>query len=67
MRSDAESHRWEYETVRPPRDETRKEATDPKRALNELGAEGWEFVGTIEYEGGGTKYLVFKRPARESE
>ena len=40
-----------------------KEADDPTDELNELGAEGWELVETIEYAGGGTKYLVFKRPA----
>lgn len=56
--------RWEYETLRPPRDETRKEARDPKAELNRLGLEGWELAGTVEYEGGGTKYLLFKRPAR---
>lgn len=53
---------WEYETVRPERDATKKEPVDPKAALNELGASGWELVETIAYEGGGTKYLVFKRP-----
>jgi len=53
---------WEYETLRPARDATKKEAVDPKARLNELGAEGWELVETISYEGGGTKYLVFKRP-----
>lgn len=53
---------WEYETLRPDRDATRKEAVDPKSRLNELGAAGWELVETISYEGGGTKYLVFKRP-----
>lgn len=67
MKSETDPVRWEYETLRPPRDETRKEAEDPKEELNELGAEGWEFVGTIEYEGGGTKFLVFKRPTRVSE
>lgn len=65
--SDAEPVRWEYETVRPPRDETKKEADDPKAALNDLGSAGWELAATIDYEGGGTKYLVFKRPARASE
>lgn len=55
--------RWEYETLRPARESTKKEAQDPKEQLNELGAEGWELVDTIAYEGGGTKYLVFKRPA----
>ncbi len=53
---------WEYRSLRPPREETQKEASDPTDQLNELGADGWEFVGTIEYEGGGTKYLVLKRP-----
>ena len=56
---------WEYETLRPPRGSTKKEATDPKPALNDLGEEGWELVDTVEYVGGGTKYLVFKRPKRE--
>lgn len=59
----SDATRWEYETVRPPRDESRKEATDPKAVLNDLGSEGWELAETITYEGGGTKYLVFKRPA----
>jgi hypothetical protein len=54
--------RWEYETVRPDRESTKKEASDPKATLNELGAEGWELIETITYESGGTKYLVFKRP-----
>ncbi len=54
---------WEYETVRPPREATMEQASDPQKLLNEYGREGWEFVNTIEYEGGGTKYLVFKRPA----
>lgn len=53
---------WEYETLRPPREATKKEASDPKAQLNELGSAGWELVETIEYTGGGTKYLVFKRP-----
>jgi hypothetical protein len=54
--------RWEYETIAPPKGSTQKEATDPKAHLNELGEEGWELVDTIEYIGGGTKFLVFKRP-----
>ncbi|THE65133.1 DUF4177 domain-containing protein [Salinadaptatus halalkaliphilus] len=54
---------WEYETVRPPREATMEEASDPEELLNEYAREGWEFVSTIEYTGGGTKYLVFKRPA----
>ncbi|MFT4947522.1 MAG: hypothetical protein ACI8TL_001766 [Natronomonas sp.] len=67
MMPESDATRWEYETRRPPRDETKKEAEDPKAELNRLGAEGWEFVETIDYEGGGTKYLVFKRSVRSSE
>jgi len=59
---------WEYETLRPRRGATKKEATDPKAELNALGAEGWQLVDTIDYVGGGTKFLVFRRPAEpESE
>ncbi|WP_266079963.1 hypothetical protein [Haladaptatus caseinilyticus] len=54
--------RWEYRSLRPPREETKKEASDPIDRLNELGAEGWELTETIEYSGGGTKYLILKRP-----
>lgn len=60
---DSELTRWEYQTIRPPRDETMKEATDPETVLNELGAEGWELVDSVDYVGGGTKYLICKRPA----
>ena len=49
--AESEATRWEYETLRPPRDETRKEAEEPKAELNQLGADGWEFMGTIDYEG----------------
>ena len=56
------STQWEYETLRPPRNSTMKEAVDPKTELNELGREGWELVGSVDYAGGGTKYLLFKRP-----
>lgn len=59
--------RWEYETLRVPRGETKKEAEDPKAELNELAAEGWRFVDTIGYTGGGTKYLVFERPVRSND
>ena len=54
---------WEYETLQPPRGTTQEEAVDPKDELNDLGKKGWELVDTIDYVGGGTKYLVFKRPA----
>lgn len=57
---------WEYETLRVPRGETKKESEDPKSELNELAAEGWRLVETIDYTGGGTKYLVFERPAQSS-
>lgn len=56
------STQWEYKTIQPPRGATKKEVERPESALNELGADGWELVGTLDYTGGGTKYLVFKRP-----
>jgi len=58
---------WEYKTIRPPRDETKKEATDSEAALNDHGAGGWELVATIDYTGGGTKFLVFKRPVTTAD
>jgi hypothetical protein len=57
-----ETTRWEYRTLRPPRGSARAEAEDPQAALNELGEEGWELVCGVDYTGGGTKYLVLKRP-----
>jgi hypothetical protein len=39
-----------------------KESTDPATELNELGRSGWEFAGTVDYVGGGTKFLLMKRP-----
>lgn len=57
-----DGQRWEYEVLRPPRDETKKEAANPKAAINELAAEGWRLVETIDYTSGGTKYIVFERP-----
>lgn len=44
-----------------------EEAADPKQELNEMAADGWELVDTIDYSGGGTKFLVFKRPAGEGD
>ena len=61
--SHSDVRRWEYKTLRPPRDETKKEAEDPQAALNAHGDDGWELVETIDYTNGGTKFLVFKRPA----
>lgn len=40
-----------------------KEADDPASELNDLGADGWELAATVDYVGGGTKFLVLKRPA----
>ncbi len=34
--SESEATRWEYETLRPSSDETKKEAEDPKAELNQL-------------------------------
>jgi len=59
------ARRWEYRTLRPVRGE-KKRGRGPQAALNEHGADGWELVETIDYTGGGTKYLVFKRPAETS-
>lgn len=59
------SEQWEYETLQPPRGSTKKESVDPKAALNELGKEGWELVDTVDYVGGGTKFLVLKRRVEE--
>lgn len=61
-----QTDRWEYETLRVPRGETKKESEDPKSEVNELAAEGWRLVETIDYTGGGTKFLVFERPAQSS-
>jgi hypothetical protein len=61
MSPDTSDGRWEYETVRVPRGETKKESEDPKPQLNDLAAEGWRLVETVDYTGGGTKFLVFER------
>ena len=53
---------WEYKAVEPTKGLTKREAVNPTAQLNELGSEGWEFTGTIEYDKGGTKFIVFKRP-----
>lgn len=66
-RSKATETHWEYETLRPPRGDTRKESEDPKAELNELAADGWRLVETIDYTGGGTKYIVFERPVRSGD
>ena len=57
-----QSSRYEYYTLRPPREATKKEAADPVDELNDLGADGWELITTVEYSGGGTKFLVLRRP-----
>lgn len=58
-----EDPRWEYETLRVPREALKKESADPKADINELAADGWRLVETIDYTGGGTKFLVFERRA----
>ncbi|WP_135851269.1 DUF4177 domain-containing protein [Halorussus salinus] len=55
--------RWEYRVVQPPREPSKKEVRDPSGLLDEMAAEGWELDETIDYVGGGTKLLVFRRPA----
>lgn len=59
--SESDPTEWEYRTLKPPREETKKEAGDPADELNELGAEGWEVAETIDYVGGGTKLILLKR------
>ncbi|WP_137286819.1 hypothetical protein [Halorussus salinisoli] len=62
MSSDAPP-RWEYRVVKPPREPSQKEARDPTATLDEFADDGWELDQTIDYVGGGTKFLVFRRPA----
>lgn len=54
--------KWEYKALEPPKGLTKRETIDPTDALNELGAEGWELTATIDYDKGGTKLLLLKRP-----
>lgn len=56
------SPEYEYYTLRPPREATKKEAADPVDELNQLGADGWGLITPVAYTGGGTKFLVLKRP-----
>lgn len=58
--------RWEYETLRVPRGPTHKESSDPEEELNELGKDGWKLTETIDYVGGGTKFLVLRRPVADA-
>jgi hypothetical protein len=60
MHSEA-SVQWEYRVLKPPREPSQKEARDPTAALNEAAAEGWELDETIDYVGGGTKFLLLRR------
>ena len=66
-RSPDDSRIWEYEILRPPRDETKKESANPKTEINELAAESRRLVETINYSSGGTKYIVFERPRSDDE
>ncbi|MFC6723148.1 DUF4177 domain-containing protein [Halobium palmae] len=52
---------WEYKALEPPKGLTKRETVDPTDELNELGADGWELVDTIDYDKGGTKLLLLKR------
>ncbi|WP_089825616.1 DUF4177 domain-containing protein [Halogranum amylolyticum] len=52
---------WEYKTIEPPKGLTKREVVDPTDELNRLGAEGWELVGPLDYDKGGTKLLILKR------
>jgi len=58
--------KWEYRVVEPPREPSQKEARDPTGLLNEVADDGWELDETIDYVGGGTKFLVFRRPTTET-
>ncbi len=53
--------------VKPPRETSQKEARDPTPTLAEFAADGWELDETIDYVGGGTKFLVFRRPVAETD
>nr|WP_308203539.1 hypothetical protein [Halobium salinum] len=61
--SDESAEAWEYRVLRPPREPAKKEARDPTTEFNELGSDGWKLIETVDYVGGGTKFLVFRRPA----
>ena len=63
----SDERRWEYETLRVPRGETKKESEDPKSQLNDYAADGWRLCETVDYTGGGTKFLVFERAVRSTE
>lgn len=52
---------WEYTCIEPPKGLTKRETVDPTSELNELGADGWELVATVDYDKGGTKLLILKR------
>ncbi|WP_049972652.1 DUF4177 domain-containing protein [Haladaptatus cibarius] len=54
--------KWEYKTLEPPKGLTKRETIDPTAELNRLGDEGWELTDTLDYDKGGTKLLLFKRP-----
>ena len=58
---------WEYRVVEPPREPSQKEARDPTGLLNEVADDGWKLDETIDYVGGGTKFLVFRRPTSEAD
>jgi len=57
--------KWEYKTLEPPKGLTKRETIDPTDELNRLGAKGWELTATVDYDKGGTKLLLLKRPVYE--
>jgi len=59
--------RWEYRVVQPPREPSKKEVRDPTQLFEEVAADGWELDETLDYVGGGTKFLVFRRPASATD
>ena len=58
---------WEYRVVEPPRESSQKEARNPTGLLNDVADDGWELDETIDYVGGGTKFLVFRRPTAKAD
>ena len=64
--SESSDSSWEYKIITPERGVALKESGDPETALNEFGKDGWELTETIDYVGGGTKYLVLKRRRGET-
>ena len=59
--------KWEYKTMKANRDDYKGFFTGIKddkfeRDLNNLGQDGWEFVGQGMNDGINNNFLIFKRP-----